>query len=181
MNQIDHSTTNLDLLKKKGYPMKRLLALAVAVAAITMMAETDANAQGYTQGYNFGVGINAAVRPGMRHGDIYNRRGFFGLNQFRDNSLSREFRREKPPYFATFPPVYYSNIVKRPYGVSPYAAPSGIVPVEMLGPAPAPVSVTNPFFNNEASPAKAPVQPKAKSKEKVTWNQNPYLAPVAQR
>lgn len=166
--------------------MKRLLALAMAVIAISMMAETDANAQGYTQGYNFGVGINAAVRPGIRpgigHGDFYHhRRGFFGFNQFRDNSLSREFRREKPPYFATFPPVYYSNIIKRPYGVSPYAAPSGIVPVEMLGPVPAPVSITNPFFNNEASPAKAPAQPKAKLKEKVTWNQNPYLAPVAQR
>ena len=160
--------------------MKRLLALAVAVAAITMMAETDANAQGYTQGYNFGVGINAAVRPGIGYRDFYNRRGFYG-NQFRDNSLSREFRREKPPYFATFPPVYYSNIVKRPYGVSPYAAPSGIVPVEMLGPAPAPVSITNPFFNNEVSPAKAPAQPKAKSDDKVTRSQNPYLAPVAQR
>ena len=160
--------------------MKRLLALAVAMAAITMMAETDANAQGYTQGYNFGVGINAAVRPGIGYRDFYNHRGFFG-NQFRDNSLSREFRREKPPYFATFPPVYYSNIVKRPYGVSPYAAPSGIAPVEMLGPAPAPVSITNPFFNNEVSPAKAPAQPKEESNDKVTWSQNPNLAPVAQR
>ena len=161
--------------------MKRLLALAVAMAAVTMMAESDANAQGYTQGYNFGVGINAAVRPGMRPGDYFHRRGVYGYNQFRDNSLSRDFRQEKPPYFASYPPVYYNNIVKRSYGVSPYAAPSGIVPVEMLGTAPAPISVTNPFFNKEVSPAKAPAQPKAKTDDKVTWSRNPYLAPVAKR
>jgi hypothetical protein len=161
--------------------MKRVLALAVAMTAITMMAETDANAQGYHQGYNFGVGVNAAVRPGIRYGNYYHRRGLIGLNQFRDNSLSRDFRREKPPYFAQFPPVYYSHIVKRPYGVSPYAAPSGIVPVEMLGPAPDPVSVKNPFFSQEVSPAKSSTPPQKKSVEKVTWILNPYLSPVAKR
>ena len=167
--------------------MKRLIALAVAIAAITMMAETDANAQGYNQGYNFGAGLNAAgypgigIGPGVGHGGRYNRRGIYGFNQFRDNSLSREFRREKPPYFATFPPVYYSNIVKRPYGVSPYAAPSGIVPVEMLGPAPEPISITNPFFNKDVTPVKSPTPPKAESGGKVTRQLDPNLAPVAQR
>ncbi len=161
--------------------MKRLLALAVAMAAITMMAETGAHAQGYDQGYQFGVGINSAYGGYQGHNGYLNRRPLYGFNQFRDNALSREFRREKPPYFATFPPVYYSNIVKRPYGVSPYAAPSGIVPVEMLGPAPEPMSIKNPFFNQEVAPAKAPTQPKADSDEKVTWKFNPYLAPVVQR
>lgn len=169
----------------KGFPMKRLLALAVAFSAITMMAETDANAQGYTQGYNFGAGINAAVRPpGIRppYRPGCNQLGWgYGFNQFRDNALSQEFRREKPPYFATFPPVYYSGIVKRSYGVSPYAVPAGIVPVESYGPAPDPVSVKNPFFNNGVEPAKAPVEAKPKSDNKVTWLPNPYQFPVALR
>lgn len=170
--------------------MKRLLALAMAMAAITMMAETSASAQGYNGGYELGAGLNAAGYPGFGypgigypgygHGQRY-RHGVVGLNQFRDTALSREFRREKPPFFATFPPVYYSHAVKRPYGVSPYAAPPGIIPVEMMGSAPAPVSVSNPFFKKEAVPAKAPAKPKVAPNQKVTWFANPYIANVAGR
>ena len=181
MKPLDHFGDEIGFAPQKGYPMKRILALAVVTASLTMLAGSDANAQGYTQGYNFGVGLNAAGRPGIGYRALNNRRGFCGFNQFRDNSLSREFRREKPPYFAEYPPVYYNNIVKRPYGVSPYAAPSGIVPVEMLCPAPAPLSFKNPFFDNQVSPAKAPAQPKEKAGDKLTWRQNPYLVPVAQR
>lgn len=161
--------------------MKRLFALAVAMAAITMMAESAALGQGYGQGYQFGVGIKSAHRGFPNQGDYLYRPAFNGLNQFRNDALSREFRREKPPYFATFPPVYYSGVVKRPYGVSPYAAPSGIAPVEMYSPVAAPISITNPFFNQEVAPVKAPTQPQPQSDENVTWRSNPYLAPVARR
>ncbi|HMP78911.1 MAG TPA: hypothetical protein PKD54_05625, partial [Pirellulaceae bacterium] len=55
--------------------------------------------------------------------------------------------REDLPYFAKFPPVHYSGIVPRPYGISPYAAPPGIMPVEMMVPAPtAPAVIKNPFY-----------------------------------
>ena len=163
----------------KGFPMKRLILLGFAVAAISMMTQSSASAQSYYDGYQFGSGINAA------HGfvgDRLARRGFFGFNQFRDNLLSFEFRREQPPYFAKFPPVYYSHAVKRPYGISPFATPGGIAPVEMGIPAPVPLSVTNPYFKKGTAPAKT-AKPKSDSKNnlKTTWVANPYLSDIAVR
>ena len=106
--------------------MNRFLIMAVAVVAVTFMTQADAKAQTYGGGYQFGAGLNAGCG--------------FGCNRF---------QREQPPYFAKFPPVYYSHVVKRPYGVSPYAAPAGIAPVELNYVAPTPLSVKNPFFNRE--------------------------------
>ncbi len=137
--------------------MKRLLALAVAIAAVSMLAESNANAQGFASGYQFGSGINSA----------------------HCGSFGRSLQREQPPYFAKFPPVYYSHIVKRPYGVSPYAAPAGIAPVEMSH-APATITIKNPFFD-KAAPVKAPVKPKSAANNKVTVVTNPYLTTVAAR
>ena len=169
---------HLDLLTMKGYPMKRLLLLGIAVAAVSMMTESSASAQGYYDGYQFGSGLNAA--RGFI-GDRFLRRGF-GFNQFRNDLLSFEFRREQPPYFAKFPPVYYSHAVKRPYGISPFATPAGIAPVEMGVPAPIPLSVKNPYFQKGPVPAKT-AKPKSDSKTKVksTWVGNPYVSSVAVR
>jgi hypothetical protein len=72
------------------------------------------------------------------------------------------------PHFAAFPPVYYSHIVPRPYGYSPYAYVPGVVTpsfelcqprhqcASAMGqrrvrsarpvPAPEPVSIRNPYF-----------------------------------
>lgn len=36
------------------------------------------------------------------------------------------------PYYAMFPPVYYSHITPRPYGYSPYAYPPGIMTPESV-------------------------------------------------
>ena len=47
--------------------------------------------------------------------------GFFG------NSLYGSMNWQSPPYFALFPPVYYSFPVARPYGYSPFAYPPGYV------------------------------------------------------
>jgi hypothetical protein len=174
---------HLDLLHKKGKIMKRLLILTFAVAAVSMMAESSASAQGYLNGYQFGVGLNNSGFHGYGHNNL-NRRGYYGQNnQFRSNFLSRQFRSEQPPYFAKFPPVYYSHVVKRPYGVSPYAAPAGIPPVEFgMGAPVVPLSVTNPFFEKGTAPAKT-AQPKSDSKTdmKTTWVANPYLHAVATR
>lgn len=59
-----------------------------------------------------------------------------------------------PPYFALHPPVYYEGIVKRPYGISPFAAPPGVLPVEMTVKV-EPKTVLNPYYNrgNNASPS----------------------------
>ena len=142
--------------------MKRLLALAVAIAAVSIMAETKATAQGYSNGYQFGAGVRANC----------------GI---RSNFASGYTAREQLPYFAKFPPVYYSHIVKRPYGVSPYAAPAGIAPVELNFAAPVPVTVKNPFFEKKVLPVKAPEKPAAEPEMKSTWIANPFLTAVAKR
>lgn len=66
-----------------------------------------------------------------------------------------------PPYFALHPPVYYEGIVKRPYGISPFAAPPGVLPVEMTIKV-EPKTVLNPLYKNKImiSPAENSVNPK---------------------
>jgi len=157
--------------------MKRLLLLAVAIAAVTFVTETNANAQGYQNGYEFGTGLIASdygrrqFRPNLR--------GFDAFRNF--DRIRTRVRPETQPYFAVNPPVYYSHIVKRPYGVSPFPAPSGIMPVEMQFQPAVPVTIKNPFFNQEVAPAKVPAQPKAESGEKTTWIANPYMTNMVKR
>lgn len=137
--------------------MIRLLAVAIAVAAFSLMTSSSAQAQGYHNGYQFGAGVRANCGRGLG----------FAINNFQP--------REQLPYFAKFPPVYYSHIVKRPYGVSPYAAPAGIAPVEMSYPAADPVVVKNPFFGKDI-PVKAPANENLKKTDnKTTTILNPYV------
>jgi hypothetical protein len=141
--------------------MKRILTIAFAIVAVTIMTDSSANAQINSSGFGFGVGINQA---GL---------GFGGGRSF-----------EQPPFFARFPPVYYSRIVRRPYGISPYAAPPGIAPVELSVPAPVPTTVKNQFFNSKVAPVseaattKEPVS-KTDDKTTATWVSNPYVETLA--
>lgn len=139
--------------------MKRLLAVAVAIAAVFVFTESNANAQGFANGYQFGTGVNSAYNLGFRS----------------------YTPREQLPYFAKFPPVYYSSIVARPVGISPYAAPPGIAPVEMLHAPVKSVTVVNPFFNGKADKVKAPPVTVRKLNQKTTMIVNPYFADVAKR
>ncbi len=50
---------------------------------------------------------------------------------------------QDPPYFALYPPVYYSQPIPRPYGFSPYAYPPGTMTPEAIRVQP--LMVTNPF------------------------------------
>ena len=118
--------------------MKYFLALAALTAGI-FLCGTEAQAQqgygnAYRGGIGFGNGLNSARCDYGQYG-LYNHRV------------------EQPPYFALYPPVYYnSNIVRRTMGISPFAAPAGVMPAEMI--APQPKTVVNPFFRS--SPEKAP-------------------------
>ncbi len=50
---------------------------------------------------------------------------------------------DRPPFYAIFPPVYYSHPVGRPYGYSPFAYPPGFITPPLQ---PAPVKeVANPY------------------------------------
>ena len=141
--------------------MKRLLAVAVAIAAVTMFSQSNAEAQQYNHGYQFGSGISALNGFGG---------GCCGYNS-----------REQLPYFAKFPPVYYSNIVARPVGISPYAAPAGIRPIEMDYAKVKNVTVSNPYFDRKAAPVKTTPIKKKSINQKTTWIVNPYLESVVNR
>lgn len=141
--------------------MKRLLAVAVAIAAVTMFSQSSAEAQGYANGYQFGTGISAV-------------NGFGG-------GCCRSTPREQLPYFAQFPPVYYSNIVARPVGISPFAAPPGIAPVELEYARVKDVTISNPFFNGKAEPVKTAPAKKKSLNNKSTLIVNPYVNTIAQR
>ncbi len=84
-----------------------------------------------------------------------------------------------PPYFALHPPVYYSQQVARPYGLSPFAHRS--VPVEVHA-ATKPVMIQNPHV--KPAPA-APKATRSKTKDKVARRRvivNPFFtAAVADR
>ena len=147
--------------------MKRFIALAAALAAIAICSEGNAQAQSrlHPGGFPYPGGT---CQQGFGGG--------FGLDGFR-------LRREQPPFFAKFPPVYYSRAVKRPYGISPYAAPAGVAPVELnyIKPVPTnPVLIHNPHVKPESAmdakveiDAKVNVDKKPKVDTKVKANVTP--------
>jgi hypothetical protein len=79
--------------------------------------------------------------------------------------------------------VYYSqDIVARPYGVSPFAAPPGIVPVEMG--AVVPLHQSNPYFvepvpSDSGPPPQDGTQGTSQEGQKTTWIRNPHFDPLA--
>jgi hypothetical protein len=88
------------------------------------------SAQAQANGYDFGIGWGFAQPP-----------------------VRFTTPREDLPYFAKFPPVYYGDMVRRPYGYSPYALPPGIEPVEqrIIQQSMGPRTVMNPFFERPAA------------------------------
>ena len=155
--------------------MKFRIALSlVAALAMTLFTFAD-SASAQRPGYDFGIGFGYA-----RDFDGFNR-GFAGRRAIVGRGLAgfggsfRAVNNYDIPYFALHPPVYYSGqIVPRAYGVSPFAAPPGIRPVEMS--MPAPKIINNPYVNpgkkagkkQEISPSdKLPKKQKKKKKKKA--------------
>ena len=133
--------------------MKRFIAIAAALAAIVICSEGNAQAQ--SRLHPGGFPYPSVIQQGFGG-------GFGGFS----------LRREQPPFFAKFPPVYYSRAVKRPYGISPYAAPAGVRPVELDYFKPVltnPLVVKNPYYNEgteSAMEAEVKVDSKVKMDEK---------------
>ncbi len=107
----------------------RVLAVALLLGAA--FAASDLQAQNvYGRAYGSGYGFGLGAAPFFT--------GNFGYVR----------PSEELPYFAKFPPVYYSHIVPRPYGVSPFAAPPGIIPTEyMVQPLSQPEVIRNPYVD----------------------------------
>lgn len=113
--------------------MKKMMLALLTGLALACPAGHVFGQAGYIQGYGFGLGANfGGFGPGF---------GGFAGSSF-----------QEPPYFARHPPVYYSHIVPRPYGISPYAAPPGIVPTEMrVQVKREPLTVVNPYYDSAPS------------------------------
>jgi hypothetical protein len=75
---------------------------------------------------------------------------------------------EEPPYFALYPPVYYSHPVPRPYGFSPFAYPPGAMTPEAIRVQP--LMVANPYV-----PQLAAVEKPTKTTGPLRIR-NPYVA-----
>jgi hypothetical protein len=65
------------------------------------------------------------------------------------------------PYYAKFPPVYYSYPVPRTYGYSPFAYPPGTMTPE-IEPESAPLEIQNPYAP-QTPPAPSPASAKSES------------------
>jgi len=120
--------------------MRKIFSVVCLFLAIGVIPTSQAPAQTFQSGYQFGAGLGVSGIGGGFCDPFFGPIGNF-----------RSFPREQPPYFAQFPPVYYSHIVRRPYGVSPFAAPPGIMPVEMTIPVAVtpPQSIRNPHFHGQ--------------------------------
>lgn len=154
--------------------MKNILKFVVPAVALALCLSQSATAQ--VDGYRFGVGLGySGYDGGCGYGQF--NRNFFGL------PIAPTPRIDQPPFFAMYPPVYYSkDIIARPYGVSPFAAPSGITPVEMGGAGP--ILQANPYYvdpNVAPLPQQTPAPDSTQSNEstKSTWVKNPYYDPLA--
>ena len=123
--------------------LTKLFAASLVAAGFLLISHQTAEAQ--IDGYRFGIGNRYA------NGAFQGQRFGFGLGLVDRSAFQRnlEFTRNPIPHFAQYPPVYYSNdIVRRPYGVSPFAAPPGIVPVEMqVQQTPKPAVIKNHFVD----------------------------------
>ncbi len=115
---------------------KLLAIVAVAVSACAVSQSALAQMEGYELGTGFGYGL----KNGPFRGRGWGRGNWGGI------PIAPTPRVDEPPFFALYPPVYYSqDIIYRPYGVSPYAAPPGIAPVEMVAPV-TPLIQRNPYY-----------------------------------
>ncbi len=73
--------------------------------------------------------------------------GAYGLGYF-----NYGYNQPRIPYYALYPPVYYSYPVARPYGFSPFAYPPGVMTPD-APPQSAAVEYRNPYVPSKAKPA----------------------------
>ena len=62
---------------------------------------------------------------------------------------------DEVPYFAAFPPVYYSQPVPRTYGYSPFAYPPGVMTPEVVQEV-QPAVINNPYVTPEPTAVEGP-------------------------
>jgi hypothetical protein len=108
-----------------------------------------------------------STSPAFGQGGFLCAPGGYGLGFY--DYTNANLNHQQLPYFALFPPVYYSYPVARSYGYSPFAYPPGTVTPEV---APGPVEFINPYVPQ-------PVEPKPAS-DRVTLGKT-YYNPFVQQ
>jgi hypothetical protein len=86
--------------------------------------------------------------------------GFYNFND--GNGINYR----QPPYYALFPPVYYSYVVPRTYGYSPFAYPPGVMTPDLIPVKP--LVVNNPYVPSK--PQAAPTSDRTASMGKMYYN-----------
>jgi hypothetical protein len=81
------------------------------------------------------------------------------------------------PYYAAFPPVYYSYPVPRTYGYSPFAYPPGTMTPE-VAPEPEPVTIVNPYVPKSDVEPQEDRAVEARRQPQPLVVLNPYVAPM---
>lgn len=71
------------------------------------------------------------------------------------------------PYYAAFPPVYYSAPVPRTYGYSPFAYPPGVMTPELAETA-QPLEIINPHFQSSTATASEEAETELEDQVTVT-------------
>ncbi len=104
-----------------------------------------------------GRGVNVGANVGGNHGahgefnrglrlntGIYGAANWGGLGFGLGGDFDGSNWENRLPYYALYPPVYYSGIVPRTYGYSPFAYP-GYVPTPDLASEVGPLEIVNPY------------------------------------
>ncbi len=135
-----------------------LLALALSYGPQTANAQIGANIGG-------DLGLNLSGGYGVHH--IFGGRS---LHEFA-RTIPRAFGGNDLPYFALFPPVYYSHVVPRPYGYSPFALPPGVQPAEAIaGPPEEATEIINPFYHPNDEEKQSELTEEVAMKSKMILN-----------
>ena len=91
--------------------------------------------------------------------------GGFGMGGYWDIGRLYSVLAQKVPYYAAFPPVYYSAPVPRSYGYSPFAYPPGTMTPEVVETVSA-QEIVNPYVEQTS------VEMPAAEEDKVTKSSN---------
>jgi len=110
--------------------MSNKLAIWVVLAVLAVSLATSSSAMAYWPAWPYSCNTDAAWAYGW--------------------SGASWCSRDQVPYFALHPPVYYSQPVRRPYGLSPFAWPPVVRFSERRSP-PAPLLVRNPYASADNS------------------------------
>ncbi len=134
------------------------LWLGGAILLAGIFSASSAHAQYGIGGLGLGGGMSSGWGVGY-----YNYSGGYGGGGY-----------QRPPYYALYPPVYYSHPVARPYGYSPFAYPPGVmtpdVPQNKIEASPI---IYNPFVQPKSEPKSSP--------DKAASRGRTYLNPFVQQ